>query len=214
MCYNGNTRKRGVFMKYYAVREGRSPGIYNTWEECSKEVIGYKGAIYKKFTSYEEALNFMNDIEKKDIQIEDELKEDEIIAYVDGSFSTDINTYSYGVVIISNNGKESFNGYDNNLDMAKMRNVSGELMGAIEAIKWAIERKKKRLYLHYDYAGIENWAKGNWKTNKEGTKAYKKFYDSIKGKIDIQFIKVKAHSGVKYNEEADLLAKKAIEGIN
>lgn len=201
-------------MKYYAVREGRSPGIYNTWEECSKEVIGYKGAIYKKFTSYEEALNFMNDIEKKDIQIEDELKEDEIIAYVDGSFSTDINTYSYGVVIISNNGKESFNGYDNNLDMAKMRNVSGELMGAIEAIKWAIERKKKRLYLHYDYAGIENWAKGNWKTNKEGTKAYKKFYDSIKGKIDIQFIKVKAHSGVKYNEEADLLAKKAIEGIN
>ena len=25
-------------MKYYAVKKGRHPGIYNTWEECQNEV--------------------------------------------------------------------------------------------------------------------------------------------------------------------------------
>ena len=48
------------------------------------------------------------------------------------------------------------------------------------------------------------------KTNKEGTIEYKKFYDSIKDKLHVEFIKVKAHSGDKYNEEADKLAKAAI----
>ena len=156
----------------------------------------------------------MNEDEKKEILVEDELKEDELIAYVDGSFSVDKNTYSYGMVTISANGKESYSGYGSDLEMAQMRNVSGELMGAVEAMKLALDRNYKNLYLHYDYAGIEKWAKGQWKTNKAGTKAYKKFYDSIKDKVDVQFIKVKAHSGVKYNEEADLLAKEAIMGIN
>lgn len=201
-------------MKYYAVRIGRNPGIYNTWEECKEEVIAYKGAAYKKFNSYEEALDFMKEDEKIEVQGQDELKKDEIIAYVDGSFSTDKNTYSYGIVIISANGKETYSGYGNDLEMAQMRNVSGELMGAVEAMKLALARNYKNLYLHYDYAGIEKWAKGQWKTNKAGTKAYKKFYDSIKDKVDVQFIKVKAHSGVKYNEEADLLAKEAMKGIN
>jgi ribonuclease HI len=50
---------------------------------------------------------------------------------------------------------------------------------------------------------------GLWKTNKEGTIAYKKFYDEISDRISIEFVKVKGHSGDKYNEIADVLAKKA-----
>ncbi|HMM69558.1 MAG TPA: RNase H, partial [Gudongella oleilytica] len=86
----------------------------------------------------------------------------------------------------------------------------GELKGAMKAMEWALENKIKTLYLHYDYTGIERWAKGDWKTNKAGTKAYKAYFDSIKDKLTIEFIKVKAHSGNKYNEEADRLAKEAI----
>lgn len=48
------------------------------------------------------------------------------------------------------------------------------------------------------------------KTNKPGTRAYKEFYDSIKDRLDVRFIKVLAHSGVEYNEEADSLAKKEL----
>ena len=64
--------------------------------------------------------------------------------------------------------------------------------------------------LYFDYEGIEKWCTGVWKTNKTGTIDYKKYYDSIKDKLNVKFVKVKAHSGDKYNEEADKLAKKAI----
>lgn len=39
--------------KYYAVRQGRKTGIYQTWGECKEQVQGYKNSIFKSFsTSY------------------------------------------------------------------------------------------------------------------------------------------------------------------
>lgn len=204
---------------YYAVKEGKNPGIYNTWDECEKEVKGFKGAKYKKFKTKEEALNFIGDINivenKSLVSIDGEhdleaLKENEAIAYVDGSFDLDTFTYSYGVVFLSKDGKETFNDRENNKELAEMRNVSGELRGAMAAMELALEKNMETLYLHYDYMGIEEWARGNWKTNKDGTKAYKDYYDSIKDRLNVVFVKVLAHSGVKYNEEADQLAKEAL----
>lgn len=46
--------------KYYAVRIGRHPGIYITWPEAQKEVIGFDGAIYKSFPTLEAAQEFMH----------------------------------------------------------------------------------------------------------------------------------------------------------
>lgn len=203
---------------FYGVKEGKNIGIYNTWKECEEQVKGYSGAIYKKFSSYEEAYSFVNggETEKiniespKDIFDEEELKENEAMAYVDGSFDLEHFTYSYGVVFITREGKETFSGREEDEELAEMRNVSGEIKGAMVAMELAIKKGKTTLYLHYDYTGIENWALGNWKTNKDGTKKYKEFYDSIKDRLKVEFIKVKAHSGVKYNEEADKLAKEAI----
>ncbi|MFA5577437.1 MAG: ribonuclease H family protein [Tissierellaceae bacterium] len=196
---------------YYAVKKGKNIGIYESWKECEENVRGFSGAIYKKFSSPEEALRFMEGGEEQGEEKDRlELKEGEAIAYVDGSFSLEKFEYSYGIVFLTVAGKETFSGKEDHRDLAEMRNVSGELKGAMEAMKIALDRNIVTLYLHYDYTGIENWALGNWKTNKEGTKNYKEFYDSIKGKLKVKFIKVKAHSGVKYNEEADKLAKEAI----
>ena len=58
---------------YYAVKEGRKIGIYNTWNECEEQVKGYSGAKYKKFFSYEEALLFING-EAKEVQLEDNME--------------------------------------------------------------------------------------------------------------------------------------------
>ncbi|WP_271845990.1 RNase H family protein [Clostridium tertium] len=101
----------------------------------------------------------------------------------------------------------------NNKENLSMRNVAGELLGAIEAMKWALSNRIKDINIYYDYEGIERWALGIWKTNKKGAKEYKEFFDSIKEVLNINFIKVKAHSGVKYNEEADRLAKKEFETV-
>lgn len=41
--------------KFYVVWEGRSPGIYDSWEECQAQVEGFPGAKYKSFSSQEDA---------------------------------------------------------------------------------------------------------------------------------------------------------------
>lgn len=195
---------------YYAVKTGKKVGVYETWAECQVQVTGFSGAKYKKFGTFEEALDFIEDEGDFLRPDSDNIKDNEIIAYVDGSFCIKTRTYSYGVVIISNEGKETYNGRENNKELTEMRNVSGEIKGAMIAMEKAIEKKKNILYLYFDYTGIEHWAKGDWKTNKNGTRLYKEFYDSIKDKLQVVFIKVRAHTGVEYNEEADRLAKEAI----
>ena len=50
-----------IILKYYAVYKGKSgaPKIFTSWDECKKEVIGFKGAIYKSFTTEKDAINFI-----------------------------------------------------------------------------------------------------------------------------------------------------------
>lgn len=33
--------------KFYAVRQGVLPGVYNTWKECQSHINGYPGAQCK-----------------------------------------------------------------------------------------------------------------------------------------------------------------------
>ena len=46
--------------KYYAVRAGRTTGIFTTWDDCRAQVIGFKGAEYKSFPTMQEAQDFLN----------------------------------------------------------------------------------------------------------------------------------------------------------
>jgi ribonuclease HI len=46
-------------MSFYAVANGHSIGIFETWDECSKSVKGYKGAAFKKFSTKESAEEFI-----------------------------------------------------------------------------------------------------------------------------------------------------------
>lgn len=41
--------------KYYVVWHGVNPGIYESWDECQQQVKNFTGAIYKSFSSREEA---------------------------------------------------------------------------------------------------------------------------------------------------------------
>lgn len=188
-------------MKYYRVRKGRNPGIYNSWDECQREIKGFSGQEFKSFKDRNDALLYMNDEEI------DFIDSDVLIAYVDGSFNSKTNISGYGVVLIKNEEILEFTGKSEKYP--EHRNVSGEIMGTIRAIKLAIEKGEKKLIINYDYEGIRSWALGKWKTNKELTREYKKFFDSTKNQIEVSFIKVKAHSGDYYNERADKLAKKA-----
>lgn len=45
--------------KFYAVRKGKNPGIYGTWDECKSQVNGFAGAEYKSFKTQSEAKEYM-----------------------------------------------------------------------------------------------------------------------------------------------------------
>lgn len=199
--------------KYYAVREGRKTGIFTNWNEAKKYVTGYSNAKYKSFTSIQDAEAFMNagnNKKKLDSRIPDSLS---LQAYVDGSFSEEKNLYSYGVVILNQNKViEEMADVGSDIQLISMRNVAGELLGAMTAIEYAFENRYEQIEIFYDYMGIEMWATGDWKANKEGTQNYVEFISRYKNKLNIIFNKVKAHSGIVYNEMADRLAAKAMDG--
>ncbi|KAH6917081.1 ribonuclease H-like domain-containing protein [Coprinopsis sp. MPI-PUGE-AT-0042] len=44
---------------YYAVRSGRTPGIYTKWDDCKAQVDGFTGAKYQKFDTAEQAAAFI-----------------------------------------------------------------------------------------------------------------------------------------------------------
>ena len=194
--------------KYYAVKKGLKTGIFNSWEECEKQVKGFSGAEYKSFLTKEDAEHYLyNSKPSTKSRTIRSLDSNAMIAYIDGSFDQNSGYYGYGGVIFTDGGKETFQGKGNEEEMVEMRNVAGEIKASMLAMKKASEKGVDTLYIYYDYAGIEKWCTGEWKRNKEATKKYKEYCDIVKEKLNLKFIKVKAHSGNKYNEEADKLAK-------
>lgn len=200
--------------KYYAVKVGKSVGIYNNWEDCKKQVTGFSGAIYKSFPTLEEAKNYLNngniENEVNSFSLED-ISEDEIVAYVDGSYKKDTLEYGYGVVLILKDDIIELFGKGEDPEVAKSRNVTGELFGSIRAISEAIKLKKKKITVFYDYQGISSWTNGEWKCNLPLTIGYRDKIKEFRKEIEILFVKVKAHSNDKYNDLADYLAKKSLE---
>ena len=56
--------------KFYAVKKGKVPGIYTSWDACKSMVHGFPGAVYKGFATRAEAEQFLE--EKKEEQKEPE----------------------------------------------------------------------------------------------------------------------------------------------
>lgn len=191
--------------KFYAVRIGRSPGIYPTWDECKAQIHGFANASYKKFQTLDEAKAFILQKEAKESTIDEGLH-----IYIDGSYKVKTGHFSYGLVgFYEGQEFEEYQAYAHE-EYKTHRNVSGELFGALRAFSIAKEKGVSYLHLYYDYAGIEKWAIGEWRTNTPLTKMYQQKFQSMKG-LHVAFHKIAAHTGHQYNERADKLAKKALE---
>lgn len=46
--------------KYYTVWKGVNPGVYDSWTDCQLQIKNFKGALYKSFTTREEAEEALN----------------------------------------------------------------------------------------------------------------------------------------------------------
>ena len=194
--------------KFYAVKKGKKTGIFSTWDECKEQVTGYKGAVYKSFKTLSEAEAFL---EKNEEKIENIEEVDGVYAYIDGSFDRVSGIYGSGVVIVDGDEKYEYKHAGNREDYAQLHNVAGELEAAKFVMWYAVDKKIKEITLFYDYQGIEAWAVGDWKANLPYTQDYVKFYNKVKTAVKVNFVKVKAHTGIELNEVVDKLAKEAIE---
>lgn len=210
--------------KYYSVFKGKSgvPKILTSWDECKKEVIGCSGAIYKSFKTLDEAKEFIlinitgssaksKKSSSKSEEEESFIASEGLTVYVDGSFSLEKKNFSYGLVAIEN-GEVIYedNGVGFDEKAIPLRNVSGEVLGAMKAVEYAIKNNHKMVTIVFDYQGIESWALGTWKRNNEITSSYHDFMKEKMKEIKISFKKVKGHSGDKFNDRVDALAKEAL----
>lgn len=203
--------------KYYAVKKGKIPGIYNTWSECQKQINGFSGAKFHSFNTIEEAKKYMAEKEYKQKHYSDN-DEDNLhypLAFVDGSYNPKTKVYGYGVVLADSKDNEAnpilYTGNGNDQKIISMRNIAGELNAAIKAINMAIDLKLTEINIYYDYSGIEMWGNNEWNSSIPFVKYYKDFIKEKRNDIKINFIKVAAHTGINFNEKADELAKKGAE---
>lgn len=193
-------------VKFYAVRKGLVTGIFQTWEECRESVSGYSGAEYKSFPTLEQAREYLG-LTNDDKVVRDG---DYVPVYVDGSYNSVTGEFSYGMVVLLEDREETFCQKYEDKELAAMRNVAGEIKGAEAAMRYAIEHGIEKIAIYHDYEGIAKWCTGEWKANKEGTKAYRAFYEEAGKKVTVKFVKVTGHSGDRYNDMADRLAREAL----
>ncbi len=206
--------------KYYGVRKGKITGIFHSWEDCRASVQEYPGAEYKGFATLEEAkaymggsfvLHFAEESDGMNPQagVPQRLPDPGwLLAYVDGSYNDAVKKYAFGCVFLLPDGR-IFTEYGNgdNEQSLRHRNVTGEMLGAMFAVRFAILNGFAGLELCYDYQGIEKWVTGEWKAKTELTRKYAEAMRRWRTGIELRFTKVTAHSNVYYNELADKLAK-------
>lgn len=142
----------------------------------------------------------------------DEFKKNNIgkdygFAYTDGSFNEQKQIYGYGGFISYHNKIHFVMGSGNKLKYIKSTNVSGELLGCIKIIEKAIELNIKNLIVFHDYDGIKTFASPDCKKKHGIYEKYYNYINSIKDKINIEFIRVKSHSTDVGNKIVDNLAK-------
>lgn len=195
-------------MKYYAVKVGRETGIFTAWSDCERQVKGYPNALYQSFKTKEEAEAYLSDDnEPKTLFTIDTSRP---YAFVDGSYNPETEMFGFGYFIrLDEKRKYKGQGAKKN-GFSSMRNVAGELYGVISLVKKLVKLQVPEIDLYYDYTGIEYWATGKWKANNELTQRYQRYMNELSQDIKINFIHVKAHSGVAQNEYVDALAKEAV----
>ena len=210
-------------MAFYAVANGRTIGIFLNWNECNNSVKGYKNAIYKKFSTKEEAENFIQQKqEQKPEQKQEEQKQEEQKPeqkqeeQKQEQKQNQPEYYVYTDGACSNNGKKNalagigiFFGIDDIRNLSKkvegkQSNNTAELSAIIETyfiIQHDIENGKKIAIVSDSEYAIkcvssygEKCSKKDWSVDIPNKELVKTAYEIYKDKSNIQFIHIKAHT--------------------
>ncbi len=137
--------------------------------------------------------------------------------YTDGACSGNPGPGGWGVLIKIDNENIELSGGDRETTNNRM-----ELMAAIKALEEIDKDYEITLYTDSNYvkdgitSWISNWKENNWKTASKKDVKNKELWmrldEAIKDK-NISWVWVKGHSGNAGNEQADYLARSALENL-
>ncbi|MGH9833002.1 MAG: ribonuclease HI [Blastocatellia bacterium] len=222
----------GKKSKFYAVRSGREPGIYRTWDECKAQVDGYAKAEYKSFSSLQEAEAYLNgattprrasksapEVESDPLPAQGSLLGDpesdadleRVVIYTDGSCLQNPGRGGYGAVMLYDGQRKELSG-----GFRLTTNNRMEILACIVALQSLNTRRAVTLYSDSQYVvnSIEKgWAKG-WRKNRWMRKdvevpnadLWRRLLDLCE-EHDVSFKWVRGHAGNKENERCDYLAR-------
>ncbi len=208
-------------MAFYSVHKGNQTGVFNTWNECSESINGFKGAVFKKFDNKKDADYFsLTGLEPNDVL---------------DNFDYDICVYTDGGCI--NNGSDkAMAGIGIYFGENDSRNVSERLQGkqtnntaemtailkAYDILETDINKGKKILFCTDSvYAKRccttygQKIANNGFPSDTINLTYIKNAYNKFNGKDNIQFIHVYSHTNKKDkhsigNSKADELASKSM----
>ena len=193
--------------KYYAVKSGRQPGIYESWKECQEQIYKYSGAVFKAFTKRPEAEAYLQAAEEK--AINNNLP----LAFIDGTARLDASKrpvlYGWGGFILNGGEIHIVQGTGDNPEYLPERNIAGEVIGLLQVVFKCQRLGIREINVFFDYAGLEQWAAGAWKVKSPMAKYYRDTLQLLEDDVKINFFHVKGHTGITGNEIADALAKQA-----
>ncbi|HBT40280.1 MAG TPA: ribonuclease H [Pseudothermotoga sp.] len=190
--------------KYYAVKRGRHPGLYEDWQSAREQVEGSPNAEYRSFASKSDALAYL----RGETWRCPDLMKDMILVCVDGSYKNGV--CGSGIVVCDQEGLHEFYFWTDEPELAKMRNVAGEILAVLFAVNYALQRGVRHLVIRHDFENLRKWISGEYRTKTLLTQIYKEFVHFARKKnLHIEFEKIKSHSKDPCNEKADELAKLA-----
>ncbi|MFW6281734.1 MAG: ribonuclease HI [bacterium] len=147
-----------------------------------------------------------------------ETNSDTFHLYTDGACSGNPGPGGYASLILRNDKVvEKITGSEKDTTNNRM-----ELKAVIEGLKRIDKGSKVELYSDSTYVlnglseWINNWKKNSWKTASNKEVANKDLWqklDDLADNFQLKFNKIKGHSGDKYNEDVDSLAKKSANEI-
>jgi ribonuclease HI len=210
-------------MPFYAVANGRTNGVFSTWDECNRSVKGYKNAVYKKFDTKQEAEDFVANNEVVQEMPSDALVdfEPDYYVYTDGACSkngTRIASAGIGIYF----GNDDPRNVSEKL-LGKQTNNLAELTAIVKT--HAIIRsdllygKKVAIVTDSEYAIKcvstygEKCHKQNWKVDIPNKELVKTAYEIYKDhSTNVRFIHIRAHTQKMDihsigNDQADKLAR-------
>ena len=207
-----NKSKNEVCYAFKAIEDKYSK-IFDTWDEVLQYKKEHKGEG-KKFKSRKEAEEYLNLQDPLYHKEANNYPKDGLNCYVDGSFSAEVNNYSFGLVCEKDGKVLHYDkGLGNNEEAVSMQQIGGELLGAIKALLYAKKENIKKVVIFFDYKGVCYHALGYWKLKNDFSKVYYEWMQNFfkeNPEIDVYFCKVDAHTGDDFNEIADNLAKSAL----